>query len=125
MKSFYFTFFILILTSLTGFSQIEIPSKIDTTILSERLSMKLKNLDLKQKQQTHEMYKLPEFKSQLSDTVYIKRRKNAGKEILSFNQNSSNDMPVAYPDGYWDTPVMVQDSTIDFKLQILKPQSLK
>ena len=122
MKAVTLFIFILIIASSSAYSQNEIASKFDKSVMNLRLSTDLKSLQ-PQKKDSFETYKLPEFKSQL-DTAIIGRiiPKTPGNSGLSFQKAKPGHMPVVSPKGNFRMPVMVPDSTIDFSLRIVGPK---
>ncbi len=110
---------ISIFISTALFSQNEIISKIDTTVLEESLSTDLDNLSLQKKPENQiELYKLPEFKGQFTDSMLQIIPKNLDTMKLSLSPPSQDGMPIVKPGGEFNMPIMVPDTTIDFKLKI-------
>ncbi len=111
--------FISILISTTLFSQNEIISKIDTTVLNESISNYLDELNenKKLKEQT-QVYKLPEFKSQFNDSFLQKIPKGLDTAMLSLKSPQPIDnMPIVKPGGEFNMPVMVPDTSVHYFIQ--------
>lgn len=120
MKTRILSTIILILISTTLFSQNEIKSKIDKTILNESLSTDLNNLSLQKKPGKQiELYNIQNFKGKVNDSILQIIPKSLDSTMLSLEQNQNfATMPIFKPQGQFNMPVSVPDSTIDFKLKI-------